>query len=292
MSSEPILPPAAEPHDEDLEASLQQLASKLFPQDEVQKNMQFMEEMDAKVTELETRLSLAEESKAVAMKERDAADEARKKLEKTLAELLSKFASARENHSVVLREVEEIRQANAARRDAVDAEHREVEQLRETNATLKAENDELQQKIESQFLNLEVFQTQLRSEHQTTEELRAEVAQLRKRAGGDVKAAIQDHERTSSEMVTSVDDLLEQLHGMRELLTQRCNQMQSAATVLGGQLKMAHAQLSEHLQTDEERQSKRVSDMDDMAGSDDEDVPPARAAESGLRQMESGVRAV
>lgn len=290
--SEPILPPAAEPHDEDLEASLQQLASKLFPQGEVQKNMQFMEEMDAKVTELETRLSLAEESKAVAIKERDAADDARKKLEKTLAELLSKFASARENHSVVLREMEQIREANAARRDSVEAEHREVELLRETNAALKTEVEELQQKVESQYLNLEVFQTQLRSEHQTTEELREEVAQLRKRSAGDVKTAMQDHERASNDMVTGVDDILEQLHGLREVLTQRCNQIQSAATVLGGQLKMSHAQLVEQLQTDEERQSKRVSDMDDLAGNDDEDLPPARAAESGVRNMESGVRAV
>lgn len=292
MSSEPNLPPAAEPHDEDLEASLHQLASKLFPQDEVQKNMRFMEEMEAKVTELETRLSMAVEAKALAVKERDAADEARKKLEKTLAELLSKFASARENHSTVLREMEEIRQANAARRDAVEAEHREVEQLRETNATLKNEVDELQQKVESQFLNIEVFQTQLRSEHQTTEELRAEVAELRKRSAGDVKAVLLDHERASSEMATNVDDILEQLHGLREVLTQRCNQMQSVASVLNGQLKMAHAQLSEQMQSDADRQSKRVSDMDDIAGDDDEDLPPAPAAESGLRQMESGVRAV
>ncbi|HYG75049.1 MAG TPA: hypothetical protein VEK08_08610 [Planctomycetota bacterium] len=66
------------------------------------------QELQASVAELQTRLSLTEESHAVAIKERDAADEARKKLERTLAEFLTRFASVRETQSAAFKELEKL----------------------------------------------------------------------------------------------------------------------------------------------------------------------------------------
>lgn len=269
--------------DEDLEASLVQLASRLFPKDEVQKNMRYMEDMEARVSELEARLAMAEEAKSLALKEREVADEGRKKLEKTLAELLSKFAGVRENHAALLRDAEQARagydahkvQMHEAERVATAARESEAilraesETLRAETAKLRDDNEDLRNRLESQFLNLEVLQTQLRSEQAERENMREEIKKIKAYANGEIKPALAENDRFSREMVTHVEDIVEQLRALREDVAQRCNQMENVANYLGGQITETHEKLTRRLNPQQPAEKEEV-----------EEVPPAMALDS------------
>ena len=66
--------------------------------------------LEERLTEMQTRLTLLEEGKAAALRERDFAAESRAKLEKTLAEFLGKFASVREAEVVAMKERDSARE--------------------------------------------------------------------------------------------------------------------------------------------------------------------------------------
>ena len=185
-------------------------------------------ELQANVAELLTRLSLTEESYAVAIKERDAADEARRKLERTLAEFLTRFASVRETQSAAFKEVEKLGDVRRDNEKKLATMSAELTATQEARSAAQRSRDEALAKQESQqaavtqaqdeasAAKAEVAQARSDAEQAKAEavQAKAEVEQARIQLERFQEMAVQSLEPLSQEQSRTMKTLIEETEGV------------------------------------------------------------------------------
>jgi len=204
--------------DKELDATFDKLETGEFPtlsdNAEPMKGTSNEKELQANVAELMTRLSLTEESYAVAIKERDAADEARRKLERTLAEFLTRFASVRETQSAAFKEVEKLGDVRRDNEKKLAAMAAELTATQEARAAAQRSRDEALAKLESQEAAVTQAQDEASAAKAEAEQAKGEVEQARIQLTRFQEVAVQSLEPLSQEQSRTMKSLVEETEGV------------------------------------------------------------------------------
>ncbi len=163
-------------------------------------------ELQANVAELMTRLSLTEESYAVAIKERDAADEARRKLERTLAEFLTRFASVRETQSAAFKEVEKLGDVRRDHEKKLAAMASELTATQEARAAALRSRDEALAKLEEQ--------------KNEVEQARIQLSRFQEMAVASLEPLSQEQSRKMKALVEETDGVIDEASRVRDEMEQ------------------------------------------------------------------------
>lgn len=162
-------------------------------------------ELQAHVAEMQARLSLVEQSHAVLVKERDAADEARQKLEKTLAEFLTRFAAVRDTQAAAFKEINKLK---AERRDL----EAQIVGLKEQLVVAEQARGEALAAAEP--------------ERAAAAAARDELNRFRDTAFASLEPLGREHSRSMKELAAEAEALLTEAHQVRDEATQRLTKLE------------------------------------------------------------------
>lgn len=191
------------------------------------------DDADAKFAEMETRLALAEQNRALAAQERDAAVEARKKLENTLGEFLSRFAAVRQTQSAAFKEIEQLQ---AGRREL---EKRAAELTQKLAETKEAEEAAVHAR-DAALGRVEMERTERFA-------ISDELKRLQETAIGALEPLNAEHERSMQALLAEAGSLEREVTSTREEVTQHVAKLDEAAKRLHTLLDKTRSDISQRI---------------------------------------------
>jgi len=217
--------------DSDLDAAFNNLATGQFPASNEPKDLPenadtAAMESEAQVAELQARLSVSEQNYTVALKERDAAEEARKKLEKTLAEFLARFASLRDTQAAAFREM------NKLKTERRDLEKKVADVSAQLTDTQKARDEAA---------------AALNSERAAATAARQDLEKFREAALSALEPLGREHERAMKSLMAETDTLLTQTQAVRAQATQRLDELEHTLAEFKTRANTTRKELAERL---------------------------------------------
>ena len=196
--------------------------------------------LEANVVELQTRLSLLEESHAVAVKERDAADSSRRKLEKTLAEFLARFASIREAHSVALKEVDKLTDARRGLEREVSELGTQFAAEQEARATQTKERDQLATERDE-------LATRMEQQHGELAEAHNQLNKFREMAVSNLEPLAEEHRRGMQELTMKSDAIIDAAIKAKEDSHKHLEALEQMVVELKSQVKTVRRDVGQRL---------------------------------------------
>jgi len=194
-------------------------------------------ELEGEITELRTRLTLKEEAELTALKERELAIESRQKLEKTLAEFLTRFAATRHAESTASRELDSVRKESQS---TIVGLRSQLDSSGQIQKAFEMERN-IRTQLESKVCELTAIVAHERDVHsaelknrekssEATRELEAQVLQLNTQLSAfhDEKSAL---DKKSSESTELIESLEKDISLLRSQVTELQFSQTSTATV-------------------------------------------------------------
>jgi chromosome segregation ATPase len=196
------------------------------------------------------------ESHAVAIKERDAADEGRRKLEKTLSEFLTRFASVRETQSAAFKEVEKLQDT---RRELEKRNEELMSQLTKADEIRVKSNKDLEQRVldlNAQLAGTEEawnkvkkerddLQARVDKQEQEVAQARAELNKFREMAVASLEPLGVDHNRMMKKLYSEADTMMTQMLQARDEAAQKYEAMCKMADELKANITSSRKELSQ-----------------------------------------------
>jgi uncharacterized coiled-coil DUF342 family protein len=216
------------------------------------------DDLSARLAEAEARLSLITESHAVAMKERDAADEGRRKLEKTLSEFLARFASVRETQSAAFKEVEKL---TGVRSELEKRNEELMAKLTQADETRHKATRELEQKVSDLTGQLgateeawakakkERDELQVRIDRQQQEVLdaRAELSKFQEMAVASLEPLGVEFSKMMKQLAGETETIMSQMQQARDEAAQKQEALNKLADSLKAHINSSRKELSQKL---------------------------------------------